>query len=167
MRGHMTEIRNLSRLCCSVTEFGVYDCTSTWALLAGEPIKLTSYDTVRRSEVDEVEATALSAGIHFKFVQANVIEGDARKVLPALGEFDRIIMPLPKQAETFLDVTLPALKKGGIIHYYTFAHDPDEAVKGLREAVGKLGRKPNIAAAVECGSYSPCRSRMCVDFTIA
>jgi len=99
-------------------------------------------------------------------VRVNVIEGDARKVLPALGEFDRIIMPLPKQAETFLDVTLPALKKGGIIHYYTFAHDPEEAVNGLREALGKLGKKPQILAAVECGSYSPCLSRMCVDFRL-
>jgi tRNA (guanine37-N1)-methyltransferase len=99
-------------------------------------------------------------------VDVNVIEGDVRAVTPTLGRFDRIIMPLPKQADTFLDVALQALKKGGTIHYYTFAHNTLEATGHLSETVGSLGRKPNILDAVSCGSYSPCMDRICVDFTV-
>lgn len=43
---------------------------------------------------------------------------------------DRIIMPLPKDAEHFLDVTFKAIKKGGIVHFYHFT--PVE--KGYKEA---------------------------------
>jgi tRNA (guanine37-N1)-methyltransferase len=99
-------------------------------------------------------------------VKVDLIEGDARKVLPSLGQFDRIIMPLPKQADTFLDVTLPALKEGGTIHYYTFAHNSLEATCHLAETVAMLGRKIKVIDAVECGSYSPCMARYCVDFKV-
>src|SRR3989338_5666957 len=38
--------------------------------------------------------------------------GDVRTVLPSLKKtFDRIVMPLPKTSEEYLDVALPALKK--------------------------------------------------------
>ncbi|MFH0861584.1 MAG: class I SAM-dependent methyltransferase family protein [Candidatus Altiarchaeota archaeon] len=99
-------------------------------------------------------------------VKVDVIEGDAKAVLPTLGKFDRIIMPLPKQADTFLKVTLPALKAGGMIHYYTFAHNSLEATGHLAETVATLGGRIRVEDAVECGSYSPCMARYCVDFTL-
>jgi hypothetical protein len=75
MQGHMDTIRRYSSLCSTSVEFGVYDCTSTWALLAGFPKRLTSYDIDRRQEVDAVEQAAAKAGIDFKFVL-----GDTAKV---------------------------------------------------------------------------------------
>jgi tRNA (guanine37-N1)-methyltransferase len=99
-------------------------------------------------------------------VKVDVIEGDARVKVPGLGLFDRIVMPLPKQADSFLDVAIPALKKGGIIHYYTFAHDTLEATCHLAETVGALGHSARILEAVPCGSYSPCMDRICVDFKV-
>jgi tRNA (guanine37-N1)-methyltransferase len=99
-------------------------------------------------------------------VKVDVVGGDVRAVVPALGKFDRIIMPLPKQADTFLDVALQALKEGGVVHYYTFAHDGKEAAENLENALKSLGRKANVHATVECGSYSPCMARYCVDFTV-
>jgi tRNA (guanine37-N1)-methyltransferase len=99
-------------------------------------------------------------------VNVDVVEGDARKVTPTLGLFDRIIMPLPKQADTFLDVVLPALKGGGMVHCYVFARDGSEAADIVSESVGRLDRKAMISGAVECGSYSPCMARYCVDFNV-
>jgi len=99
-------------------------------------------------------------------VNVNVIEGDVRAVVPTLGHFDRIIMPLPKLADTFLDVAAAALKPHGIIHYYSFAHNTLEATGYLAETVGALGKRAIILAVVPCGSYSPCMERYCVDFKL-
>ncbi len=71
MMEHMGTIRRYSAMCESAIEFGVYDCTSTWALLAGHPKWLTSYDIDRRSEVDDVERAALGPGTTFQFVLAD------------------------------------------------------------------------------------------------
>ena len=71
---HMDVICQYSGRCARVVEFGVYDCTSTWALLAGHPVKLTSYDIIRRVEVDEVEAAARGSRTEFQFVLASSID---------------------------------------------------------------------------------------------
>ncbi len=68
---HMDVIKAYSEKCRTVVEFGVYDCTSTWALLAGLPERLTSYDIARRHEVDDVEAAARFANTSFRFVLAD------------------------------------------------------------------------------------------------
>ncbi len=99
-------------------------------------------------------------------VAVEVMEGDAAGVVPKLGVFDRIVMPLPKEAGSFLAAAMPALKKGGVIHYYTFARNGLEATGHLLETVGGMGRRARILEAVECGSYSPCMSRYCVDFKL-
>lgn len=71
---HMDVIRHYSSQCESAIEFGVYDCTSTWALLAGAPKKLTSYDIERRVEVSEVEAAAAGSPTVFRFILASSTE---------------------------------------------------------------------------------------------
>lgn len=95
------------------------------------------------------------------------IEGDVRSVVPNLGKFDRIIMPLPKDAGDFLDVALPALNKNGIIHFYDFAENPEESEKKVRQACKKLGFKIKILESVVCGSYSKQLHRICVDLKLA
>jgi hypothetical protein len=71
MIDHMPTIKRYSQQCSSAVEFGVYDCTSTWALLAGHPQKLTSYDIERRVEVNDVELAAKDSGTTFQFVLAD------------------------------------------------------------------------------------------------
>ena len=73
MQGHMDVIKSYASKAATIAEFGVYDCTSTWALLAGRPQQLTSYDIARRAEVDDVERVAASSGLSFKFVLADSI----------------------------------------------------------------------------------------------
>ncbi|MFH0861009.1 MAG: class I SAM-dependent methyltransferase family protein [Candidatus Altiarchaeota archaeon] len=99
-------------------------------------------------------------------VNVTIVEGDAREEVPKLGEFDRIIMPLPKDAQDFLDVAVPAAKDGGIIHFYSFAHTPEELGERVKEVCSSLGCKVEVENSVQCGSYSPCLSRTCADFRV-
>ncbi len=86
-----------------------------------------------------------------------IFEGDVREVIPRLKEkFDRIIMPLPKDGENFLDLAKLVSKKNTIIHIYIFANSRGEAIK-------KIDKK--VINCVECGTYSRDISRYCVDFT--
>ncbi|MBN2094677.1 MAG: class I SAM-dependent methyltransferase family protein [Candidatus Aenigmarchaeota archaeon] len=84
--------------------------------------------------------------------------GDVREVVPKLEErFDRIIMPLPKDAETFLDVARGASQDGAVIHLYVFAESREDALSKVKEDV-------EVLDVVECGTYSAKISRYCVDF---
>jgi len=82
--------------------------------------------------------------------------------------FDRIIMPLPKDAEKFLDVALLASKKGTIIHFYDFWRE-DEFNKGKKKVLDlckKYKTKVKILKVVKCGSYSPQVHRVCIDLKV-
>jgi len=84
--------------------------------------------------------------------------GDVRDVVPELNEkFDRIIMPLPKDAETFLDVAKSAANPGAVIHLYIFGESKEEVI-------GKIGEPVEVLDVVVCGTYSAKTSRYCVDF---
>ena len=96
-------------------------------------------------------------------VNIHSVLGDVRTETPKFGEFDRIIMPLPKDAGDFLDVALPALKKGGVIHFYDFAHNEEESTEKVKEICAGLNQKIEVLNAVKCGSYSPHMYRICVD----
>ena len=96
-------------------------------------------------------------------VEVDVLECDARNLPPDIGQFDRIIMPLPKIAGEFLDVAANHLKQNGVIHFYCFAHDELEVKANLEQ---KLGFKPKIIYLRVCGTYSPCLSKYAVDFSL-
>jgi tRNA (guanine37-N1)-methyltransferase len=96
-------------------------------------------------------------------------EGDVRSVVPALGMvFDRIVMPLPKSAESFLQLALQYLKRPGWLHFY------DLQEKGsLSQSVDKIGsacrqatRSLASAEVTVCGHCTPRLYRICVDARI-
>ncbi|MCX8147126.1 MAG: 50S ribosomal protein L11 methyltransferase, partial [Candidatus Woesearchaeota archaeon] len=61
-----------------------------------------------------------------KISNAKLFLGDVREIVPRLSKkFDRIVMPLPRGAENFLDVALNAIKKNGTIHFYDFEEEKD------------------------------------------
>ncbi len=103
-----------------------------------------------------------------KITNARLLNGDVRKVVPGLKKkFDRIIMPLPRGAEGFLNTALGAAKKGAVIHFYDFEDSkdiPDRAFEKIKGACAQAGRKCNIIGWRKCGQYSPRRYRIVVDF---
>lgn len=99
----------------------------------------------------------------------SLIHGDVRMVIPELKErFDRIIMPLPKDAELFLEDALKVAQKGTMIHLYQFGQESEipemkvRAVKLCEEA----GRKVRIEQVVKAGNYAPYVYRLCLDIKV-
>ncbi|NYZ60482.1 class I SAM-dependent methyltransferase family protein [Candidatus Micrarchaeota archaeon] len=104
--------------------------------------------------------------------RVEAILGDVRKVVPErfVGVADRVLMPLPKSAEDFLDVALLAAKKGGVIHFYTFvnrAEGKEAAERKVFEAGRKAGRKIQILESREVRPFSPSTVQIVVDFRAA
>lgn len=103
-------------------------------------------------------------------INTTLIKGNVSKVVPKLKQkFDRILMPLPKSAEDFLDTALMASKKGTIIHFYDFLHEkdvPKKAIEKIEKACKKAKRKYKVLNYVKCGQHSPRTFRICVDVKI-
>lgn len=95
------------------------------------------------------------------------ILGDARKACIQLKKerlsFDRIAMPLPKDAQNFLDVAIPLLKKGGIVHFYQISDG--DGIKAIAEQL-KKDWKAKIVNIEQVLPYAPRKFKYCVDFTV-
>ena len=135
------------------------------------PYAILISKSARPKEVYAVELNPsaveyMNENIKLNKVAVKAILGDAGVEAGKHGLFDRIIMPLPKDAGNFLDKALPALNKGGLINYYTFKGTTEEAAQEVKDICSKLGYKIEIIDSVECGTYSPQLSRMCVDFRV-
>ncbi|MFH1276379.1 MAG: class I SAM-dependent methyltransferase family protein [Candidatus Woesearchaeota archaeon] len=96
----------------------------------------------------------------------NIFYGDVRKLVPKMKQkFDRILMPLPKTSEEFLDIALPKVKKNGMIHLYAFFNIKDlkEETQKIINICNKLKFKVKIIRTVKCGQFSPGTFRWCFD----
>ncbi len=99
------------------------------------------------------------------------VEGDARKiVLEKYQNFaDRILMPLPRSADKFLDVALAGAKDGCIIHIYNFApiENPyDEIEKKIFDEAKKAGVEVEIVNRKIVRPYAPKIIQVVVDFRV-
>ena len=104
-----------------------------------------------------------------KINNINLLLGDVKKVSPKIKEkFNRIIMPLPKGAESFLGLALNKIRKNGIIHFYSFAEENnyDRIKKIINTECEKKKKKCRILDIVKCGQFSPRVYRLCVDFRV-
>ncbi len=101
--------------------------------------------------------------------RVKIFEGDVREIMPTMKEsFDRIAMPLPKTGEEFLDVALPKVKKGGMIHLYAFLAEDEIPThkKYVQSICKKLGYQIKILKTVKCGQFSPRVFRICFDIIV-
>lgn len=94
--------------------------------------------------------------------------GDVREVCKILGEkFDRIIMPLPEKAWSFLDLAYGCSKKGTVIYLYGFEGEQD---KGLEEKARKQARQSNVKIKIlkkrKVLPYSPGTFKFCLEIKI-
>ena len=127
----------------------------------------------KHSKAKEIYAIEMNPSAH-KFAEENLklnkIEnvklflGDVKKVLPKIKKhFNRIIMPLPKDSETYLDIALKSLNKKGIIHFYDFSNEEDFPNLSINK-IKKHCKKFKVLSTVKCGQYSPRAYRVCIDF---
>ena len=99
----------------------------------------------------------------------SLFRGDVRNVVDKLKiKFDRIIMPLPKNAEDFLESAFKISKKGTLIHFYAFSkEDKLDNVKDLiLDKCKRYKKKCKILNIVKCGQNAPREYRICVDFKL-
>lgn len=133
------------------------------------PIEISKF-----SEAEEIFGIEINPIAH-KFAQENIklnkiknvklVLGDVRKVLPRIKKsFDRIVMPLPRDAESYLDIAIKKLKKNGTIHFYDFQKEEDIPEKSIEKI--KKHCNPEILNIIKVGQYSPGKFRICVDFNL-
>jgi tRNA (guanine37-N1)-methyltransferase len=104
---------------------------------------------------------------------ANVraVEGDVAALLPGRykGWADRLAMPLPKDARQFLANAIPCLKKGGMLHYYSFGSTGAPyagAEKDVLEAAARCGRRARVVFRRVVRPYSKDVEQVVVDARI-
>jgi tRNA (guanine37-N1)-methyltransferase len=87
------------------------------------------------------------------------ILGDVQEVCPILRlNFDRVIMPLPKSAEQYLDIAIPRLQDGGILYFYHWASEDAlyvEAEAAVSRAARRQRKTIRILERVRVLPYGP------------
>lgn len=120
-------------------------------------------------EKNPIAAEYLKENIELNNVE-NVegLEGDVSEVVPSLGEFDRVIMPLPGSADEFLGLALDHIADNGVIHYYRFVEDEeyDRIIEEIEQGVGNKGLEYEVLDRVECGERGPSTERICFDLQV-
>ncbi len=107
------------------------------------PIAKLAGAKVVSCEINEVAARLHEENDRINKVEdlVTVICGDAAE-LPSMTrlKFDRVLMPLPQEADRFFPAALSMAKKGGVIHYYRhlLGVDEEEASGGLRQELAGL-----------------------------
>jgi tRNA (guanine37-N1)-methyltransferase len=102
----------------------------------------------------------------------NVIEpfmGDVREIAKTLPKCDRILMPLPKGAETFLDAAFDSIKSNGIIHYFTFGdmNDPFSAAEANAFLIAKkCNKRIMIVNSRVVRPFSPSKVQVVFDIQV-
>ena len=94
-----------------------------------------------------------------------VIEGDARDVVPSLGKADHIIMNLPHSSHEFFSL---ASHHGKIIHYYEIIEKNriEERFKWLKKEASNQGKNMDVMHWRIVGSYSPSKVKIGADLLI-
>jgi tRNA (guanine37-N1)-methyltransferase len=132
----------------------------------------------KNTEAKEIYAIEINPHAH-KYAEENLtinktkniklFLGDVRKIMPKLKKkFDRILMPLPRSAEDYLDLAIKAAKKGAIIHFYDFLHEKEfqKAKEKIQKSCKEQKKKYKILNLSKCGQFGPGIYRICVDFKI-
>ncbi len=92
-----------------------------------------------------------------------------RKILIEEKNFDRVLMPLPKDAYHFLELAIPLLKEGGILHFYHWAREEDlfsEAENLVKKAAKKFDREVKILEKKKVLPYAPRTWKVVLDVEI-
>ena len=101
-----------------------------------------------------------------------LINDDVKNAVPLLADhgvqFDRIVMPAPHNADSFIEEALMVSKKGTIIHFYDFLHEDNfsDADKKVDVACKKLNKKWKKISLNKAGQHAPHVFRVCLDFRV-
>jgi len=99
------------------------------------------------------------------------IKGDAKKVCKEFyNKCDRILMPLPLEADKYLDTAVKSLKpSGGIIHFYSIGKEGDLFSKSLKiidKALKRLNKSHVVINKRKVLAYAPRQFKICIEFMV-
>jgi len=101
-----------------------------------------------------------------------LINDDVKNAVPLLADhsiqFDRIVMPAPHNANSFIEEALTVAKKNTIIHFYDFLHEDNfaDADKKVDVVCKKMKMKWKKISLNKAGQHAPHIFRICLDFKI-
>jgi len=101
--------------------------------------------------------------------RVEIVQGDVRRVVPKIKDkFDRIVMARPNLKDSFLDVALKAVKRGGTIHYYGFCREDEvgEMKKMIEDEARKAKKKIKIFGVKKAGDIGVRKFRWRVDLKV-
>lgn len=140
------------------------------------PFPLVIAHHSQAAEVIGIEKNPMAHSFAVENLRANrrlrgvrCIEGDGAEVLPTLAPgFDRLLIVLPHGGDSLLPCALPALKPGGMLHFY------DMQAKGchsatlakVEAAAQRLGLRVEPLRVISCGHCGPTVHRVCLDAVI-
>ncbi len=99
------------------------------------------------------------------------IRGDVKDVAPRMfkNTTDRVVMPLPKDAGSFLKEAVEVLREKGYIHMYTFAEKGEgmkREVEKVEETLGQFVKKVEVLGFRKVADYSPSKVKMVIDLYV-
>ncbi|AEA47033.1 class I SAM-dependent methyltransferase [Archaeoglobus veneficus] len=139
------------------------------------PFAIVIAKLAKPSEVVGVELNPAAVEYFRRNVELNKVEnvkvygGDVREIVPKLeGGFDRVLMPSPQIAESFVDVAAMKVKEGGYVHYYTFAgvEEEEELPRKVEELFKAHGVECKAEFMRKCGNFAPYVNRYVVDLKV-
>lgn len=131
----------------------------------------------KKKDVEKIYAVELNPEA-YEYLEENVsmnklddkvlpIQGNVRDVCPEyFGQCDRVIMPLPKGSEEFLDLAMKCLKKEGVINYYSWGEEEelyDEDIEIIEGVAEEEGREVEIVRKRKVLPYAPGKWKVCLD----
>lgn len=94
--------------------------------------------------------------------------GDVREVCRTFGKkFDRVIMPLPESAWSFLDLALSCSSRGGVVYLYGFGGEESKGLEKKAKATAKKScKKIRILRKRKVLPYSPRTHKVCLEIKV-
>jgi tRNA (guanine37-N1)-methyltransferase len=97
----------------------------------------------------------------------DLVNADVKKV-KIKDQFDTVLMPAPKDADTYIEQAINFVKPKGRIFIYLFRHehDVDATRDELKKKIAWHGRKCELPEAIKCGDFSPGVHRYCFEIEL-
>lgn len=125
-------------------------------------------------EINPVAYNYMVENIKLNKVQHMVqpVLGDVKiEAVKFFNQCDRVVMPLPKGAYSFLDEAVNCLKEaGGWIHFYYWSREEDlytEAFRLVREAAQKRNFAAELKGARRVSPYAPRTYKVAIDVLLS
>jgi tRNA (guanine37-N1)-methyltransferase len=117
----------------------------------------------------------------FRYMVENIrINKMGHKVIPIFGDVkrtardyfgrcNRVVMPLPKEGYKYLPEAFRCLKRGGIVHFYSYEHENElfrKSLETVRRVSGRMNKRIRVINKRKVLPYGPGVWKVCIEFWV-